>query len=255
MKYLRIGSLLMTCLCLLVLLIMPKEAEALDLADHYLAEEEYIEAIEALEAQNVDPLIMGNTYYKAAQSLEKTQGSDPQEINKFYEEALMRYENGMVEYPERIDLKYNYEYVQALNQANQNEDASSDKEDQQDAESGDEGEQKDSQSDDKGDQQDSQSDDKGDQQDAESSNEGQQEDAQSSDSSDGNTAPEDQMMTDDNAEQETSKSTAPTATSNMPLDEANINQILKMLEEKEQDSLKNNQQVIRGQGDGGNHDW
>lgn len=251
MRQIRIGSLLVTCFLLLLLFMIPKEAEALDLAKNYLEQNQYMEAIDLLENQEVDSLIIGNTYYKAAQSLNDKEGTAPEEIQGMYESALNAYENGIVDEPERVDLKYNYEYVKELID---NKEADESQSDQKNSEEDNQEKQENSQGDnqeDGGNQEESGNnqedgdnrEESGDNQEEQKNSEGEQQSQEEAGESDDISG--DFADTGENSEEMSEEA----------LDEGTVGQILKMLEEKEKDSLKNNQQVIGKQGDDRKNDW
>jgi len=208
----------------------------------------------------------GNIFYRAGAALE-----DAEQKAKLFAGALEIYMDGIKKYPEDVSLKYNYEFVKALFDAlldeleqqqnereRQGEGESEDSEQsdggQGDGEQGDggqgEGEQGDGGQGDgeqgDGGQGDGEQDERGagESADSEQNNGEQGEDDSSGQSGDNEEESDDGDNTDDR-EAQGQQSEEPQDT-----DQEAIARILEALESREEESLKNNQRVIRGKADG-----
>lgn len=246
MKTIRISSLLLTLILGLYFLWMPKDAEALSKAKMDLEQGHYQMALDILEQQDVDPLVLGNVYYQAGNALSNAELVDVDGQQELYAKALDTYLAGMAEEPQRIDLKYNYEYVKKQLDDQQQDSQKNDPQNQDNpSEDSDQDQQnKDNQSGDSDQDQPNKEDQQGDSEQNSQSNEGSN-----------NNSDQSQQNQDGTHEDQGSKGQETDADPSEQLAEAMMNQVLKMLEDQEQDSLKNNQQVISRQEEGGKNDW
>ena len=153
----------------------------------------------------------GNIYFKAGEA-----GQDEAQQAQCFAQAMKIYEEGIREFPRDVPLKYNYEAVKAkLDELSQDREQEGEDQDQdQDQDQG---------------------------QDQESENQGNGQEDQSGDSEQGESAEEDQGegRQEPRAQDEGEDGQ----------DQEAIERILQMLENQEEQDLKNNQEVIRGNGD------
>lgn len=164
---------------------------------------------------------------------------------QYYQQALQAYEQGILAFPQNIDLKYNYEYVKKKLEQLQN-----DNQNQQNNEESKDGneEQKNNQS-----QEDNQ----------EGNGQNNQQDNQQDQTQDEQQKqPENQQDNQQNGQGSNSQPTPSPDTSGSPFspsgqqstDAEQVQKVLEMLEKQEENSLKNNQEIIN-QGKEEEHDW
>lgn len=212
---------------------------------------DYEGAIEPLIEAQADALAIGNAYYFAGEGLE-----DGHQQMAMYQSAVEAYETGIIEAPQRTDLKYNYAFVKDLltkaqEQANQeNESGGEQGQDEKDdgAKEGKEENAGDGQQD------------EGDQ--GQKGNEAGQEASEQEASDQGQAPPKDEEGAEGQpSSPEASEGQEEGAQDAKTGDEAQealtdqaLEQILELLEQQEADSLKNNQNVVQGE-QGNDNDW
>lgn len=207
-------------------------------------------------------------------------GNDPNQKTQCYQQALETYKQGIIAFPENIDLKYNYEYVkrkieQQQNNNNQNQQDNQDNNDKQDDKQGNQGQdnQQDGNGQDKqqngqdqqqngqdGNNQDKkQNEQNGKDQQNNQSGDSQQKDNQGQNQQDrqsGQSGQNQGQNKDQNGQQNGSalnQSDASQSGQNNN-DPSQVMDALRMLEQQEEESLKNNQGVVKD-GKEGKHDW
>ena len=196
-----------------------------------------------LAADNADKYLnAGNIYYAVGNAVEETDAKV-----QFYAKALLIYQEGIVLYPQNVPLKFNYEFVKALlDEENQSEDSG-----EGDKQEGDEdSEQRDGEAS----EQDSSEQDSSEQNSNEESQgqEGEEQaDTQDEEAPDLN---EEENMQEQGAEGEEENEDALSAgEEEYEADMEAIQRILEILESQEEESLKNNQNVMQGKD--GKIDW
>ena len=168
-------------------------------------------------AESIDKYLgLGNACYELGEATE-----DPEEQLQFYLYALQAYCDGIVAYPENVELKYNYEFVSALIDVSEESEESEESEDseQEDGE-GEEGEEGDEQERD----------------------EGEGEDGEEGDSESGGAEDEDEQP-----EQDEYEPREDDEDENEELSREEIERILAILESREEESLKNNRELKNGE--------
>lgn len=196
---------------------------------------------------------------------------------KFYQQAAETYKQGIVKFPENVDLKYNYEYVQEKinelqdrndqNQDNQNQQENNDdnKENQNKDSQNKDNENKDNRNEDNqnedNERKSNENKDNENKDNQEGNGQDNEQDSKDQDSKDdkGNEAQGDKS---DGANEEEKKDGGSDSSTGMNEqnsgeDKEAIEQaqrVLEMLEQQEEESLKNNQEV-KDSGKGGEHDW
>lgn len=225
---------------------------SLNLGLAYYQMKNYEKAGEHLSKSEDVALILGNTYYRLG-SNEK----EPTKQLELYNKSLDSYRMGIMEDSQNVELKYNYEYVKKLldqqqqqqNQEN-NQDGKDDRENQDKQDSS-----KDNQ----------EGQDQEEQQNQEGQNQEEQQDQQEQQDQEGQQGQENQQNKQDQEKQqqgsdekqeEKEGQQGQASEEGEPTDEekAAIEQVLRMLEQQEKQSLKNNQAVIR-QGKEEDNDW
>lgn len=203
----------------------------------------------------------GNSSLKLGDSAE-----DENQKLQYYVQALETYKQGILQYPENIALKYNYEYVMKKvnemqdrnNDGQQNNDQNKDnQEENQDGnnESQEEQNRDNTQNEqgeqDDGSQQDNQS---GDSEQGQNQDDSDKQDSEASEQEQNNEETQSEASKDEmNEEQNNSSLDQPDASSSEQ-DRREIEQVLEMLEKQEEESLKNNQQV-KSPGKEEKYDW
>lgn len=224
----------------------------------------YEQAIEYYEksTDSVDrALNAGNSAYRLGENTE-----DMNQKQQYYASALAFYKQGILAFPENVELKYNYEFVQEklkqMQQENQsqNEDDSQDQNDQQENQQG----QQNNNENNPGEENNPEND----QQDGDNESNTEQE-HQSSANNESNSEQENEQNSEgqqegsqDQQQNETSSETDDDSGEPQGGDDSNeqaqtgseIEWILEMLEQQEATSLKNNQEV-KGSGKEDKHDW
>ena len=138
------------------------------------------------------------------------QTEDTEQKLQFYMQALQIYREGILNYPRNVELKYNYELImEKIKQTTEQmeQEKKSQNQDQQDND--------------------------------EQNNDKQDNDEEKKDNQDGQSEQNDQN-------QNESDKTADQDEQNTDMDQQAIERILQMLEDQERESLKNNQEIIRG---------
>lgn len=221
----------------------------------------YTEALEYYNRTSDKPdkfIKTGNSHLKLGDSA----GDDNQKL-QFYEQALEAYKNGIIKYPQNVDLKYNYEYVKKkLDELAKNN------EEQQNNENNEENQDKDNRQDE---QQEGQQDNHQDNQ-QENQQEDQQENQQEgSENKEGEENKEDQgspqqspSQSEQNKDQEEDQGSQGDTSSMRDAEETDkgedntaliqAQRVLEMLEQQEKESLKNNQEIMK-KGKETEHDW
>lgn len=249
-------------------------AEAqLSIGMELVAADRYIEAIEHLKAGGADAMVIGNAYYRAGQQMSQSTDGGQQlpdlsksQENQDYQSVMMsaleHYDSYMRSYPEHVPVKFNYEWV--LDQLKKDE---QEKQDDESRENGDgDQDQQDEGSQDQGHGEDSEdSQDQGNGQENEDSQD--HDDGQESDSNDQKDDTSNKDENDDNGQQNETNEGGQTD-DELENDETEsydgdlsvqdmeaIEQVLQMLQQQEEESLKNNQQVLIPQGQGDKNDW
>lgn len=195
----------------------------------------YDEALEYLK--DIDNYkLYGNTYYKMGEIAE-----DRQDKISCYEEAIKRYMSGIKSEPNNVELKYNYEFVKKIlddlkeeqkeEQEKKNQDNETENKDKNDSEDGENQQNQDNKEDDK-----------------KQKNQGNQENEEDKDKKDSESTSSDKEKESKSDESEQGK------TEKADINEETIKQILKLLEQQEKQSLKNNQGIIQ-QGKEEGNDW
>jgi len=194
-------------------------------------------------------------YEKAAQYYEEAEDSADKYLNAgniFYEvgnfaedmelkvqcyaQALQIYDEGMIKYPQNVPLKYNYEFVMALlDMENQSENN-----DQSEPQEGDENSEQN----------------EGESSEGDSGEEGEGQEAESRENEGAEDSSEEENaanMQDQGDEEEEGEDSSAAEEDENAADMEAIQRILEMLESQEEQSLKNNQSVVRGED--GKIDW
>lgn len=204
-----------------------------------MAQENWQKAIENLETAENQAMILGNAYFYLAE------GQPPQQQIESYQQALDQYKIGMVQKPESMELKYNYEWVLRLLEETKQQQEEQNQEDQgQQENQGQQEENKEDGQEPSGEE-------------GESSSEGDQgqedkmESGQEASESDDNQEGQSQNASDDSGDDQVPSEATEEVVD--PDSEA-IQQILRVLEEQEEASLKNNQGLKQGEVGEGN-DW
>ncbi|GKX29093.1 hypothetical protein SH1V18_15730 [Vallitalea longa] len=251
--------------------------------------EDYEKAIDyfAKSSTKIDRYLnSGNSSYKLADGID-----DMKQKMDYLNQALETYKNGIIIFPENVEIKYNYEFVKSkideLNKNNENkqdnnEDKQDNNQDQQDKKDDQGNSQENSQenkdSKDKQDQQDKQNsgenedqqnqenqqseDQNGkqdkDKQDSSSSNDKNTDNEQNGEENKDSQKDQQQDKEDDTNQDEQDNKSASGMNQKDPSDtnqtDKDIMQVLQMLEQQEESSLKNNQQV-KGYGKEDEYDW
>ncbi|NLD47261.1 MAG: tetratricopeptide repeat protein [Clostridiaceae bacterium] len=223
----------------------------------------YMEALEYYNKTIDGPekyIKTGNSNLKLGDS----SGEDNQK-RKFYEQALETYKNGIIKYPRNLDLKYNYEYVKkkleemktdSENQQN-NEKDNENKEENQDKEDNKENQENQENQEQKN-QQPNDSQAKENQQEDSNNEEGEE---SKEDQGSPQQSPSQSEQNKDQKEGQDSQGEASSMKESEASDKDKNNaaliqaqRVLEMLEQQEEESLKNNQEV-KVKGKGTEHDW
>jgi len=155
----------------------------------------------------------GNIFFRAGDAVEDEEQTEQKA--QFYIQAMKIYYEGILKYPQDVSLKYNFEKVKAIV-----EELLKNMEQQGEGEEGEESESQESQA---------------------QEQEGSEEDSESQEAQEGQESEENQ---DDGEDQESySQEEGEDSTD---LDQEAIERILQMLENQEEESLKNNQEIING---------
>lgn len=233
----------------------------------------YIEAIEPLKAGGANDMVIGNAYYRAGQKMSQSTGGERQlpdpsqsqqglDYQSAMQTALEHYEIHMHSYPEQVPVKFNYEWV--LDQLNQDEQEKQEDESQENGDDDQEKQEEDSQdqSEESGDSQD-----RSDSQESEDPQErGEDQESDSDAEQKENTSNEDENSdsgqknneSNEGGQTDDERQNDDTESYNGDLsvqDKEAIEQVLQMLQQQEEESLKNNQQVLIPQGQGDKNDW
>ena len=219
-------------------------------------------------------LSLGNIYFKA--------GGVAQDANQkaqCYKQALELYEEGIIKFPNNVPLKYNYETVKALlddiqeKTEQENKDKSDDKDENENESNGENGNQNESEGEDKsGDQKESESQENQSQesekgegaQNEQDENSGQGEDAAAQDEAAQDEAAQDEAAQNEAAQGEAAQGKGQEGDDKQQVAEAAdkgeydpeqeaIERVLAVLESQEEESLKNNREVVGRKGD--KYDW
>ncbi len=181
--------------------------------------EKYEEALLHLNATDDNYILRGNANYYLGKN-----NQNPKEMIKYYDKALLEYKQGIMAKPEDIELKFNYEFVK--NEMDQLKEQEQQQENQEQKD-GNENQENNNQSG----EQDSNEEEQSQNQEQKESQEAEHNEAENQQNSENQ----------EKAEEE-------------PQDESEIAQILYLLEQQEADSLKNNQEIKKSEGDEQN-DW
>lgn len=214
---------------------------------------DYQGAIEPLIEAQADALAIGNAYYFAGEGLE-----DGNQQMAMYQSAVEAYEAGIIEAPQRTDLKYNYAFVKDLltkaqEQANQENQSGSEQNEEEKGDDSQEGKEENSED---GQQQEGDQGQEGNEADQEASeqetsDQGQEpsEDGEAAEEEGQSSSPEASEGQEEGAQGSETEDGAEEALTNQA-----IEQILELLEQQEADSLKNNQNMVQGE-QGNDNDW
>ncbi|TYQ16881.1 UNVERIFIED_CONTAM: hypothetical protein Cloal_3457 [Acetivibrio alkalicellulosi] len=207
---------------------------AYNLGDYYKALELYNNTSEQLEKY----LKSGNSYFRLGEL-----SMDPNEKMKVLGQALEFYKNGIIKFPENVDIKYNYEFVKRL--LEDLDDSSNENQEDDDQSQDQESEENESQKDDQEDSQNEQENSDNNTDDSEDSEENPQ-------------SPEEESNEDsessDNNDEDQQDNLSDISDTEIDDDLAQALRILEMLEKLEEESLKNNQGVIID-GKESEYDW
>jgi len=225
-------------------------AHNLGMTQYQLAD--YAGAIEHFIASKANALVLGNTYYQLG-----TQQSGQEQIDS-YQRAVDTYFAGIVKEPQRFDLKFNYEFVKQLideqNQDEQNQDEQNQDEQNQDEQNQDEQNQDEQNQDEQNQDEQNQDEQNQDQQNQDKQNQDEQnQDEQNQDQQNQDQQNQDEQNQDEQNQAQQNNSGNPQNALSEEEQDA-INQILQALEQQEENSLKNNQEIIK-QGSEDGHDW
>ena len=205
-------------------------------------------------------LNMGNSCLRQADA-----SGDENQKQQLYQQALQAYMKGILEFPQEISLKYNYEYVKEKLQQQQQNDGNNQEnnQDQQNNENQQNDENSDGQQGKNQDSQDGNHDNKEnnqDQSDSQDSQQGGKEDNEKENGQSGGQNNEEDKQQDGSENQQGSQvesqpgENSDGSTSDSPQNASEIEQVLRALEKQEEDSLKNNQ-AIRGDDKEDKYDW
>lgn len=215
----------------------------------------YVEAEEYLMKVDGNYLLRGNGYYYHAEEEE-----DPSLKLELYASALDMYKQGIVDDPRNLDLKFNYEFVLSkLEQEEENQENSESEEGQDDQENQ-EGEesQEDQENQEGGEGQEDQENQEGEEgQEDQEGEEGQenQEGQEGNEDSEGQEGQEEGEQNTDQEVPEGQEDSGEVIEGELNEEEYNeLLKILELLEQQEEESLKNNQEVIQ-EGSGDTNDW
>jgi len=230
-------------------------AQASYVLQNYEEADEYY----AKAAQKIDTYLnWGNSYFKAVESSE-----DINQKLQFYIKALETYKQGILKYPENVELKFNYEFTEekikelqdSMNQnqpQNENNDNQEDKQDNgQNSQSGEENEEE---------QQNGQSGDseQNEQDRQENNNQNNNEDEEQQNQETEQSSGQDDTSSEESGgnQQEEQEPSGLSETDDSKVGEADdrIEQVLKMLEKQEEQALKNNRH-IEDYGREDEYDW
>ena len=204
----------------------------------------------------------GNIYFKVGDAVE-----DDEAKAQCYSEALLIYHEGIVKFPQNVPLKYNFELVrEKLEQLMEDMEQEGDSEDGEEGEdesesesqsqSGEEGEDEDQSegqsgedSEDESEEGASQDSQEQDEEDQGESGEGEEQEAESAESEDGDGENDEESAgrdSDGQDQEDEQQSSYNQEDAEYEQDREAIDRILEVLESLEQESLKNNQNVVRG---------
>lgn len=219
---------------------------------------EYAGALEIFETlRDVDYLLLGNSAYRISAGTQEQQSKI-----ETLEKAIDYYKQGIIKDYLNLDLKINYELalkeLEALKDQ-QNQDNSQDNNDQQSNEDSQENDNGDkSQENDNGDKQNNNQDSGDDQQqENQEQNEQQQGDKENKDGENQEESQQEksqQENSENNPEQNQGKEGDKEESTEQNPEDAMVQQVLRMLEEQEKESLKNNQSIYNGD-KGDENDW
>ena len=190
-----------------------------------MKKEDYVNALEHIDKESSNYILRGNANYYLGESQQ-----DIKEKIKFYELAVDEYRQGIINEPRDLELKYNYEFVlDKLEQSKEQADNQEENQDQQNQ--NEEGENKGNQEE----RQDQQSQDKEGEEEAENQENDQQQSQEEE--------PEDEQGKQGDIGEEA-----------IDPEDSGVQQILRLLERQESESLKNNQEV-KNTGGEDSYDW
>lgn len=185
---------------------------------------------------------------------------DIQQKMQHYTNALETYKQGILEYPENVDLKYNFEYVKeklkALqdNMTNQPPDENQQNQNQEENQQQDQGDQPNSQEPNDQQQPDS-SGNSGDDEEGQQENSENQENREKQENSEDQENPEQNQQDDQNHSDNSGENEQASAGVDEPIQsKSEIDQVLEILEKQEEESLKNNQHM-KNKGKEDEYDW
>lgn len=176
-------------------------------------------------------LLMGNSIYMMAEREE-----NPVQKIASYQQALKVYKEGIIKYPLVMGLKYNYEYLKKNLETLQSQDQN--KENQQNEDSGEKNPESQNSSSDKNN----------------DKNQERNEENREQETNQNENNQENEEM-DGQIEESGEQDTKPSADTDSDQSLEEIMQILEMLEKQEEDSLKNNQSIHRGNVKEEKYDW
>ncbi len=234
------------------------------------AMKDYEQAIEHYSQSEDSNMALGNAYYRQGSNLQ-----DPKQQMQIYQQGLEQYLTGMKVQPDNIELKYNYEFLkkqmddQQKNQDQDNQNKDQENEDQKNQDKDQENKDQENQNQDEQNQDERNEEQEGqDEQNQNGQNEDQQNQENQENQDDENQSKEDQdkenqdqqneAQDGENQEQEDQQNQDQSKYSeNGELSDQEkeaIEQVLRMLEQQEKQSLKNNQAVMN-QGKEEANDW
>jgi len=195
-----------------------------------MKKEDYINALEHLEKESGNYILRGNANYYLGESQQNIK-----EKIKFYELAIDEYKQGIINEPRDLELKYNYEFV--LDKLEQSKEEADNQEENQDQNEENQEEGQDQQSQD-GDEEESQ-----DQQSQDNTGEEEAENQENQEQQSQDEEPEDEQGKQGDIGEEA-----------INPEDSGVQQILRLLERQESESLKNNQEVKNTGGEDA-YDW
>lgn len=218
------------------------------------AMKDYEKAIEHFSQSKDTNMARGNTYYRQGSNLQ-----DPKQQMQIYQQGLEQYLMGIKAQPGNIEIKYNYEYLKKLmddqqkdqDQENQNEDNKNDEQEEQNEQNQNERNQEQENQDEQ-----NQNEQNQDQENQDEDQEKQNQENQDKENQDQQNESQSGENQDQEKEEQNQDQQSQSGEDNEEADKTQqaIEQVLRMLEQQEKESLKNNQAVMN-QGKEEENDW
>ncbi|MBC7960117.1 MAG: tetratricopeptide repeat protein [Vallitaleaceae bacterium] len=196
--------------------------------------------------------VLGNALYRQGSGTQ-----DPQQQMTLYQQGLEQYLLGMKAYPSDVEVKFNYEFLKKLiedmkEQDQQNQDQQNQDDQNQDQQNQDQQNQDQQNQDQQNQNQQNQDQQNQDQQNQNQQNQDQQnQDQQNQDQQNQDQQNQDQQTTD---QKDPSSIEQDNQTNQQNADDKALQQILQLLQQQEEQSLKNNQ-TVKNQGKEDSYDW